>query len=400
MVAAVNNKMPSIALDVDACIRASRYATKVCHEMCKRSRLIQNEENGSEESLPVIDREEIVFGELLGRGGFNNVFEVQKIELKQQSKQSAKQQEGRLRIFKNFSPNKYAVKFLNEKCTSSLDDFCNGAADLLIETKYLHALSSYPHPNIIQLHAVAAAGAAGFARGQVAGYFLVIDRLFDTLDRRMDVWKELERRKRKQINETNQKLLSALFLQRIQVALDVASALRHLHRLEVLFRDLKPDNVGFGYDGRVKIFDFGLAKELDPRQKKSGSSNMYVMSGGTGSRRFMAPENLLGEPYGLSADVYSFAILLWEICALKRAFVEISPEEHKEKVILGGQRLPLQEEWSVVVTHLLEGCWQRDPNERPTMNEVYRTLRREITNLQREIISPNCKNGASRRMSM
>ena len=72
--------------------------------------------------------------------------------------------------------------------------------------------------------------------------------------------------------------------------------------------DLKPDNVGFNFEGRVKLFDFGLAKELDPLQKTA--DGMYEMSGGTGSRRFMAPEVALGHPYNLSADIYSFSILI------------------------------------------------------------------------------------------
>lgn len=59
--------------------------------------------------------------------------------------------------------------------------------------------------------------------------------------------------------------------------------------------------MGFDFDGHVKLFDFGLAKELDPMQKTD--NGLYTMSGGTGSRRFMAPEVALSEPYNLSADV-------------------------------------------------------------------------------------------------
>ncbi len=65
---------------------------------------------------------------------------------------------------------------------------------------------------------------------------------------------------------TNVKLLQAIFLQRLQVACNICVAIRHLHQLKIVFRDLKPDNVGFDFEGQVKLFDFGLAKELDPLQ--------------------------------------------------------------------------------------------------------------------------------------
>jgi serine/threonine protein kinase len=79
-----------------------------------------------------------------------------------------------------------------------------------------------------------------------------------------------------------------LFLQRLIVATEVSNALEHLHSLRLCFRDLKPDNVGFDYTGQVKVFDFGLAKELDPKQKTD--DGLYKMSGGTGTfSRFFLP---------------------------------------------------------------------------------------------------------------
>ena len=56
----------------------------------------------------------------------------------------------------------------------------------------------------------------------------------------------------------------------------------------ILFRDLKPDNVGFDIRGDAKIFDFGLAKELHPQDKVG--ADQFRLSGVTGSRRYMAPE--------------------------------------------------------------------------------------------------------------
>ena len=362
-----------LPLDLDVCQKASRYATRVCQEMTKRSSLIKDLK---EDCIPYFERDEIMpyLGEKLGKGGFNSVYELEKIEL--DDTQPCNTEQRRLRHAVATRVAKYAVKFLNESAMANANEFCNGAADLLLEAKYLSALAGHPHPSVITLHGVAAAGASGFATGQMGGYFLIVDRLYDTLDKRIDVWKELKRRKMKHPTPTNIKLLQALFLQRVQVACDIAGAIRHLHRLQIVFRDLKPDNVGFDFEGHVKLFDFGLAKELDPLQKTD--NGMYEMSGGTGSRRFMAPEVALGEPYNLTADIYSFAILFWELCALEKAFGKLSQDDHKDLVIRKHERPPIKKEWKPSIQYILQACWKRDPTQRTNAKDLYKQLQREV----------------------
>ena len=93
------------------------------------------------------------------------------------------------------------------------------------------------------------------------------------------------------------------------------------------------------------------------------------------TRRLSSSKVSLSEPYSLSADIYSFAILLWELLSLEKAFGELSSEEHKENVIKGDQRLPFDKEWPLPITYLLSACWDPDPFKRPSARDVVKSLR-------------------------
>lgn len=64
--------------------------------------------------------------------------------------------------------------------------------------------------------------------------------------------------------------------------------LSSLSCISIIYRDLKPDNIGFDVRGDVKIFDFGLAKELPTSEKLADGT--YNLTADTGSMRYMAPE--------------------------------------------------------------------------------------------------------------
>jgi len=167
---------------------------------------------------------------------------------------------------------------------------------------------------------------------------------------------------------------------------DLASALAHLHRgnrgYKVLYRDLKPSNIGFDGD-RLVLYDFGLAKIVpaSPGGGKKQHGDRYKLTPETGSTRFMAPEVAKGDFYDESADVYSFAILLWQILSLEIPFAKNNPATHRLLVVDGDLRPPIDPKWSDNIAQLLTFCWARSPDDRLTADAVRNRLDAELRSL-------------------
>ncbi len=98
--------------------------------------------------------------------------------------------------------------------------------------------------------------------------------------------------------------------QKIELFEKVCEAVSSAHQKLIIHRDLKPSNILVGADGSPKLLDFNLAKLLDPLEQ---ASERDTTRAGMGTERYMSPEQVRGEDITTTTDVYSLAVVLYEL---------------------------------------------------------------------------------------
>ncbi|KAL6766593.1 hypothetical protein ACKKBG_A36650 [Auxenochlorella protothecoides x Auxenochlorella symbiontica] len=138
-----------------------------------------------------------------------------------------------------------------------------------------------------------------------------------------------------------------------EIALNIAQGLVYLASKRIVHNDLKSSNVLLDGEGRAKISDVGLAKMLYGSKSYQG-----VIIAGGGSFHWCAPETILGLPCTPQADIFSLGVVMWELITgatpIRGAMRAVrTPEECPEEI-----------------ADLLDHCWERHPEERPTAAQV------------------------------
>ncbi|KAG8895299.1 hypothetical protein FRB99_000658 [Tulasnella sp. 403] len=157
--------------------------------------------------------------------------------------------------------------------------------------------------------------------------------------------------------------------------LETADALKYLHKRNVIHGDIKGSNilVSSGNEPHALLCDFGLSRRLaDP-----------TLPGlkGVGTVRWQAPELWDNQSKSFSTDSYSFGMTIYEVLTDNEPFHDCKTQGQLLTHIRENKRPPKEpeicpntkESWTYL-WQVAERCWDKDPEERPSMEAVYRWL--------------------------
>ncbi|KAK3027397.1 hypothetical protein RJ639_040195, partial [Escallonia herrerae] len=160
----------------------------------------------------------------------------------------------------------------------------------------------------------------------------------------------------------------------VSFALDIARGMAYLHNEPnvVIHRDLKPRNVLLVNSSadHLKVGDFGLSKLI----RVQNSHDVYKMTGETGSYRYMAPEVFKHRKYDKKVDVFSFAMILYEMLEGDPPMSHYEPYEAARYVAEGHRPFFRAKGYLPELKELTEQCWAADMNQRPSFLEILKRL--------------------------
>ena len=164
----------------------------------------------------------------------------------------------------------------------------------------------------------------------------------------------------------------------IVIARALADALVSAHEKGIIHRDLKPANIMITREGRVKILDFGLAKEIADSNDSNATVDRTEIGRVLGTPAYMSPEQVLGRQVDVRTDIYSLGIVLHEMATGRRVFQAKTSAELISAILRDTPSVvtEMRPEVPADLARLIRRCVEKDPlNRWQTVRDVANELR-------------------------
>ncbi|XP_072227557.1 tyrosine-protein kinase Fer isoform X2 [Leuresthes tenuis] len=259
----------------------------------------------------ILNHEDVVLGELLGKGNFGEVFKG----TLQRDKMSVA-----VKTCKEDLPPELKIRFLAEA----------------------RILKQYDHPNIVKLIGVCT---------QRQPIYIVME-LVPGGDFLSFLRKKKEELKTKQL---------------VRFAVDAAAGMAYLESKNCIHRDLAARNCLVGEHSVLKISDFGMSRQEDDGVYSSSGLKQIPI-------KWTAPEALNYGRYSSESDVWSYGILLWETFSLGVCPYPGMTNQQAREQVEKGYRMACPQRCPDDVYKVMQRCWQYNAEDRPKFSELQRDL--------------------------
>ncbi|GES90126.1 kinase-like domain-containing protein [Rhizophagus clarus] len=177
----------------------------------------------------------------------------------------------------------------------------------------------------------------------------------------MLVMRELDTNLREYLRQNKNKLT---WKEKIKITVDIIDALNRIHKENVIHRDLHSGNILYlKYTNYWFISDLGFCGPANKPLK-----SIY------GNLPYIAPEIIIGKEYTKASDVYSIAMLMWEISSGQPPFANYEDEYDLAIDIVNGVRPKIVPGTPPKYKELIERCWDADPTKRYDINTLLNTI--------------------------
>jgi serine/threonine protein kinase len=151
-----------------------------------------------------------------------------------------------------------------------------------------------------------------------------------------------------------------------KMMIGVLLGMKYLHSKDIIHRDLKPGNILLDEKGQIRIADFGTAK-----LEEFGTTTTASV---IGTLAYMATETLEGRQATKKSDVFAFGLVAYEVLVGESVFPKTDNILQIAQMHTQETRPNIPKEIDPLIANVIRMCWSKDPEGRPTFEELFTIL--------------------------